>query len=60
MALARWASAARGPLGWSEEEGRGLAESPLAPYLKDAGFVPWGPGFRLPPRRQVEAAVETE
>jgi ATP-dependent Lhr-like helicase len=57
MALARWASRARGPLGWSEEEGRGLAESPLAPYLKDAGFVPWGPGFRLPPR-PVPAAEE--
>jgi ATP-dependent Lhr-like helicase len=50
LALARWAGRTRGPLGWSEEEGRGLAESPLAPYLKDAGFVPWGPGFRLPPR----------
>src|SRR5439155_6405897 len=53
-ALARWAGRARGPLGWSEEDGRGLAESPLAPYLKDAGFVPWGPGFRLPPRRREE------
>jgi hypothetical protein len=28
-------------------EGPALAESPLAPFLAEAGFVRSGPGFRL-------------
>jgi len=46
-ALARWAGrTARSVLGWGNE-GVALAESPLAPFLAEAGFVRSGPGFRL-------------
>jgi hypothetical protein len=47
-ALARWAAlTGRTAFGWSAESGRPLAESPLAPFLAEAGFVRSGPGFRL-------------
>ncbi len=46
-ALARWAARiGRAAFGWGDG-GRALGESALAPFLRDAGFVPWGPGFRL-------------
>ncbi len=44
----RWCEATgRSALGWAVGEGTALAESPLAPYLAEAGFVRSGPGFRL-------------
>ena len=48
-ALARWA-ARTGPLGarlGPPTSARPLAESPLAPFLAEAGFVRSGPGFRM-------------
>jgi ATP-dependent helicase Lhr and Lhr-like helicase len=48
-ALRRWCEATSRPaLGWAVGEGPPLAESPLAPFLVEAGFVRSGPGFRLP------------
>ncbi len=47
-ALARWAArTGRASLGWATEGGEPLAESPLAPFLAQAGFVRSGPGFRI-------------
>jgi len=47
-ALADWARrTGRSALGWSVADGAPLAESPLAPFLIEAGFVRSGPGFRL-------------
>jgi ATP-dependent Lhr-like helicase len=46
-ALARWCEETGRPaLGWAVEPGPTLAESPLAPFLAEAGFVRSGPGFR--------------
>jgi ATP-dependent Lhr-like helicase len=48
-ALAQWAAATdRRALGWSLVAGEPIARSLLAPFLLDAGFVPSGPGLRLP------------
>ena len=48
-ALRHWCEASGRPaLGWAVGEGPSLAESPLAPYLVEAGLVRSGPGFRLP------------
>jgi ATP-dependent Lhr-like helicase len=48
LSLAGWAArTGRSGLGWGAPDGRGLAESPLAPYLLEAGFTRSGPGFRL-------------
>jgi len=48
-ALRHWCEATSRPaLGWAVGEGPALAESPLAPFLAEAGFVRSGPGFRLP------------
>jgi ATP-dependent Lhr-like helicase len=47
-ALARWATlTGRTAFGWSAESARPLHESPLAPFLAEAGFVRSGPGFRM-------------
>jgi len=47
-ALARWAAGTgRASLGWAAEGGEPLAESPLAPFLAQAGFARSGPGFRI-------------
>ena len=47
-ALVRWCEATgRSAIGWAVGEGKALAESPLAPYLAEAGFVRSGPGYRL-------------
>ncbi len=49
VALRRWCeTSSRSALGWAVGEGPALAESPLAPFLAEAGFVRSGPGFRLP------------
>jgi ATP-dependent Lhr-like helicase len=46
--LARWsARTGRFALGWSVVDDGPLAGSPLAPFLVEAGFTRWGPGFRL-------------
>jgi ATP-dependent helicase Lhr and Lhr-like helicase len=48
-ALAVWAATTdRRALGWSLCAGEPIARSLLAPFLLDAGFVPSGPGLRLP------------
>ena len=48
LSLAGWAArTGRSGLGWGAPDGRPLAESPLAPYLLEAGFTRSGPGFRL-------------
>jgi ATP-dependent Lhr-like helicase len=45
-ALAAWARrGGRGALGWGAAAP--LEEAPLAPFLAEAGFVRYGPGFRL-------------
>jgi ATP-dependent Lhr-like helicase len=47
-ALRRWCEATTRPaLGWATGDEPALAESPLAPWLTEAGFVRSGPGFRL-------------
>jgi ATP-dependent Lhr-like helicase len=49
-ALAAWtARAARHGIAWTLVDGAPVAESPLAAFLKEAGFVPWGTGLRLMP-----------
>jgi hypothetical protein len=47
QALAEWGRrTGRVTLGWSPAD-EPLVRSTLAPVLREAGFVPWGPGFRL-------------
>jgi ATP-dependent Lhr-like helicase len=47
-ALARWAGeTGRAALGWAVADDVPLALGPLAPFLSEAGFVRFGPGFRL-------------
>jgi ATP-dependent Lhr-like helicase len=47
-ALRRWCEATSRPaLGWAVGDEPALAESPLGPWLAEAGFVRSGPGFRL-------------
>jgi ATP-dependent Lhr-like helicase len=47
--LATWAARSdRRALGWSLVAGEPIARSVLAPFLLEAGFVPSGPGLRLP------------
>jgi ATP-dependent Lhr-like helicase len=49
FALAAWAEGTgRSALGWARADDGPLAESPLAPFLAEAGFVRAGPGFRWP------------
>ena len=51
-ALRDWCEAtSRSALGWAVGEGEPLAESPLAPFLAEAGLVRSGPGFRPPDSR---------
>jgi ATP-dependent Lhr-like helicase len=48
-ALRHWCEAtSRSALGWAVGEGEPLAESPLAPFLAEAGFIRSGPGFCAP------------
>jgi ATP-dependent Lhr-like helicase len=47
-ALAEWtARTGRHGIAWAVVDGWPVAQSPLAPFLKEAGFIPWGTGFRL-------------
>ncbi len=49
-ALARWTRATgRLAVAWDSADGAPLGESPLAPFLVEAGFAPSGTGFRLTP-----------
>ncbi|HLA77873.1 MAG TPA: hypothetical protein VJU18_09880, partial [Vicinamibacteria bacterium] len=46
--LAGWASrTCRLSLGWAATDGGPATGSPLSSFLEAAGFVRWGPGFRL-------------
>jgi ATP-dependent Lhr-like helicase len=47
-ALRRWCETTGRPaLGWAVGESPPLAQSPLAPFLVEAGFIRSGPGFRV-------------
>jgi hypothetical protein len=47
-ALARWTrSTGRLGVGWDSIDETPVRESPLAPFLVEAGFVPSGAGFRV-------------
>lgn len=49
-ALREWLlRAKRSALPCQGVDGLPIARSPLAPFLEEAGFAPYGPGFRLPP-----------
>jgi hypothetical protein len=49
-ALAGWtARTARHGIAWSVVDGAPVAQSALAPFLREAGFIPWGTGLRLAP-----------
>jgi ATP-dependent Lhr-like helicase len=59
--LARWAAQSdRRALGWSLVAGEPIARSVLAPFLLEAGFVPSGPGLRLPSQPEGEPPPEVE
>jgi ATP-dependent Lhr-like helicase len=62
QALAQWAGrTGRASLGWRTAGDEPLARSPLAPYLREAGFLALGPGFHLrPPPPPPESADEAE
>jgi len=51
-ALAIWSGRTKRPgIGWSPDEIQPAVKGPLAPFLIEAGFLPDGPGFRLPTSR---------
>jgi ATP-dependent Lhr-like helicase len=55
-ALAAWtARAGRYGIGWTVVDGQPVSRSPLAEYLKEAGFIPWGTGVRLAPVAPADA-----
>ena len=56
-ALARWSAAGRSAIVWMSVDGEPVGRSVLARALKDAGFVPSGPGMRINPG-YAEAAEE--
>jgi ATP-dependent Lhr-like helicase len=63
QALVQWATrTGRGSLGWRTAGDEPLARSPLAPYLRDAGFLAIGPGFHLkaPPAAETADPGENE
>jgi ATP-dependent helicase Lhr and Lhr-like helicase len=63
-ALARWSAAGRAALVWMSVDGEPVGRSGLADALKEAGFVPSGPGMRIRPgyaeaaERRAEAAED--
>ena len=65
-ALGAWAARThQASLGWATADTQPLAQSPLAPFLLEAGFVRSGPGFRYAgptpePAETDEAESETE
>ena len=59
--LARWvAQGDRRALGWSVVAGEPIARSALAPFLLEAGFVPSGPGLRLPSQPEGEPPPDAD
>jgi ATP-dependent Lhr-like helicase len=48
-ALARWSAAGRASVVWMSVDGKPVARSALAGALKEAGFMPSGPGMRIMP-----------
>jgi ATP-dependent Lhr-like helicase len=48
-ALARWSAAGRSAVVWMSVDGEPVGRSALAPALREAGFVPSGPGMRINP-----------
>jgi ATP-dependent Lhr-like helicase len=48
-ALARWSATGRSGVVWMSVDGEPVGRSVLAGALKDAGFVPSGPGMRIRP-----------
>jgi ATP-dependent Lhr-like helicase len=57
-ALARWSAAGRASVVWTSVDGEPVTRSGLGGALKEAGFVPSGPGMRLSPAFNAEAAEE--
>jgi ATP-dependent Lhr-like helicase len=57
-ALARWSAAGRSAVVWMSVDGEPVGRSALAGALKEAGFVPAGPGMRIGPGYGAEAAVD--
>jgi ATP-dependent Lhr-like helicase len=52
-ALASWMRrTGRVGLAWSPDENPPASRGPLSTFLVEAGFQPWGPGFRLPPEKE--------
>jgi ATP-dependent Lhr-like helicase len=64
--LAGWTRrTGRHGIAWTVVDGAPVGQSALAEFLKEAGFIPWGTGFRLAPQAvdlepSVEEPVETE
>jgi hypothetical protein len=56
-ALARWCAAGRSAIVWMSVDAEPVGRSALAPALREAGFVPSGPGMRINPG-YAEAAEE--
>jgi ATP-dependent Lhr-like helicase len=56
-ALARWSAAGRPAVVWMSVDGEPVGPSGLASFLREAGFVPSGPGMRIKPG-YAEAAEE--
>ncbi len=60
-ALAAWtARTARHGIAWTRVDGAAVGQSPLAVFLKQAGFVPWGTGLRLMPAASTLAEPEPD
>ena len=60
-ALAAWAGRASRPtLGWATANAQPLAQSALAPFLIEAGFLRSGPGFRFAGTAPEEQAAAAE
>jgi ATP-dependent Lhr-like helicase len=57
-ALARWGAAGHAYVVWMTLDGEPIVRSGLAPTLREAGFIPAGPGMRIQPALVAEAAGE--
>jgi ATP-dependent Lhr-like helicase len=55
-ALARWSAAGRAAVVWMSVDGEPVTRSALAPFLREAGFVPSGPGMRIRPEQSAATA----
>ena len=59
-ALARWSAAGRSAVVWMSVDGEPVGRSGLADALKEAGFVPSGPGMRIRPGYSAEGAEQAD